>query len=672
MKKIVLFALIATIMSGCDDNKTKTPAIDPSNFDESVALNEDFYQHFTGGWQAKNPLRPEYSRYGAFDVLRENNEIRINELFSQMTKKNYPEGSSDRKITDLYKMGLDSVRLNAEGAEPVKAKVAELLSVGSRDELTAVIADMHKSVAAPFFGVDLEADLMNSNEYALYAGQSGLGMGNRDYYLDDENASKREAYRLYVAELFRLSGVDEARIAAAVDGVLRVETALAEKMWSNVELRNVQAQYNPVSKEEFFNGYAGVIDWPTYFETIGIPEFDRIIVAQPSALANAVETLKKQPLEDICSYLAAQYLNSAASYLSDDFCAAAFEFHGRVMSGQQEQRPRWKRAMSVPNGILSEAVGKMYVDRYFPESDKVRMSELVKNLQTALGQHIDALDWMSEATKAKAHEKLATFTVKIGYPDKWKDYSALTIDPSKSYWDNILAARLWAHEDAISKYGKPVDREEWFMSPQTVNAYYNPTTNEICFPAAILQPPFYNPDADDAVNYGAIGVVIGHEMTHGFDDQGRQFDKDGNMNNWWTDEDAEAFKAKTDILVKQFDAIEVLPGLHANGSLSLGENIADQGGLRVSYTALQNALNGVEPAEKDGFTAAQRFYIAYATLWGQNIRDEEIERLTKLDVHSLGKWRVNATLRNLQTFYDAFGITDGAMFMNEEERVIIW
>ena len=658
-------------MSGCG-KKEKTPAIDPTNFDESVALNEDFYQHFTGGWQKKNPLKPEYSRYGAFDVLRENNEIRINELFSQMAESEYPEGSSDRKITDLYKQGLDSVRLNAEGAAPVQAKVAELLAVADRSQLTAIIADMHISSAGPFFGVGIDSDLMNSNEYALYAGQGGLGMGNRDYYIDDENAAKREAYVKYLTELFTLAGVGEAEAAEAAAGAMRIETALAQKMWSNVKLRDVLAQYNPMTRAEFEKRYAGPVAWNVYFATIGLPEFDRIIVGQPDALDNAVGLIQTAPVEDLRSYLAAQYLDSAAPFLSDDFYAASFEFYDRVMSGKQEQRPRWKRAMSVPNSILSEAVGKMYVDKYFPESDKVRMSQLVENLRTALGQHIDALDWMSDATKAKAHEKLATFAVKIGYPDKWKDYSALEIDPSKSYWENIVAANVWAHNDDVAKYGKPVDRDEWFMSPQTVNAYYNPTTNEICFPAAILQPPFYNPDADDAVNYGAIGVVIGHEMTHGFDDQGRQFDKDGNMNNWWTDEDAEAFKAKTDILVAQFDAIEVLPGLNANGALSLGENIADQGGLRVSYTALQNALDGVEPAPIDGFTAAQRFYIAYAALWGQNIRDEEIERLTKLDVHSLGKWRVNATVRNLQTFYDAFDITDGAMFMPEEERVIIW
>ena len=372
-------------------------------------------------------------------------------------------------------------------------------------------------------------------------------------------------------------------------------------------------------------------------------------------------------------------ISMAANYLSDDFQNASFEFFGKTMAGQKEMKPRWKRAMSVPNSTLSEAVGEIYVAKYFPEEDKTRMLALVKNLQTALGQHIDSLDWMSAETKARAREKLASFTVKIGYPDKWKDYSTLEIDPSKSYWENIVNASAWYTADNIADLGKPVDRSEWYMPPQMVNAYYSPLTNEICFPAAILQPPFFNPAADDAVNYGAIGVVIGHEMTHGFDDQGRNFDKDGNMNNWWTEADSEAFKAKTDILVKQFDSIEVLPAkegqpaIFANGALSLGENIADQGGLRVAWTAYRNSLEGKPaPAPIDGFTDAQRFYLGYATLWAQNIRDEEIARLTKLDVHSLGKWRVNATLRNLQSFYDAFGITEGAMFLPEEQRVIIW
>ena len=665
-------------MASCQNNQPKTPAIDLSNFDLSVAPNADFYQYATGGWQKNNPLKPEFSRYGSFDVLRENNEKRINALFQEMTRLEAAPGSVEQKISDLYKMGLDSVRLNAEGAAPLAADLQLVEGLVDRSQLPEVLAKIHMALANPFFGIGVMADLMDSNVNTLYVGQSGISMGDRDYYVDPENAPIKEAYKNYLVRIFTLAGYDEAAAAQAAADALEVEDSLAEVFFSNVEQRDIPAQYNPMTRAEFAKAY-DAIDWDVYFEGMGLADADRMIVQQKRVMERVNQLFKTLPLDKIRHYLAAQIINGGASSLSDDFQTASFEFYGRTMSGQQEQKPRWKRAMSVPNGLLGEAVGEMYVAKYFPEKDKQRMMELVKNLQTSLSQHIADLDWMSDATKAKAQEKLSSFTVKIGYPDKWKDYSTLTIDPSKSYYENLRDAGIWATKDNLDKYGKPVDREEWGMTPQTVNAYYNPTTNEICFPAAILQPPFYNPDADDAVNYGAIGVVIGHEMTHGFDDQGRQFDKDGNMNNWWTDEDAAAFQAKTDILVKQFDAIEVLPAteeqpaLHANGALSLGENIADQGGLRVAYTAYRNSLEGKEaPAPIDGFTDAQRFYLAYATLWAQNIRDEEIARLTKLDVHSLGKWRVNATLRNIQDFYDAFGITDGAMFMPEEERVIIW
>ena len=665
-------------MASCQNNQPKTPAIDLSNFDLSVAPNADFYQYATGGWQKNNPLKPEFSRYGSFDVLRENNEKRINALFQEMTKLEAAPGSVEQKISDLYKMGLDSVRLNAEGAAPLAADLQLVEGLVDRSQLPEVLAKIHMALANPFFGIGVMADLMDSNVNTLYVGQSGISMGDRDYYVDPENAPIKEAYKNYLVRIFTLAGYDEAAAAQAAADALEVEDSLAEVFFSNVEQRDIPAQYNPMTRAEFAKAY-DAIDWDVYFEGMGLADADRMIVQQKRVMERVNQLFKTLPLDKIRHYLAAQIINGGASSLSDDFQTASFEFYGRTMSGQQEQKPRWKRAMSVPNGLLGEAVGEMYVAKYFPEKDKQRMTELVKNLQTSLSQHIAALDWMSDATKAKAQEKLSSFTVKIGYPDKWKDYSTLTIDPAKSYYENLRDAGIWATKDNLDKYGKPVDRDEWGMTPQTVNAYYNPTTNEICFPAAILQPPFYNPDADDAVNYGAIGVVIGHEMTHGFDDQGRQFDKDGNMNNWWTDEDAAAFQAKTEILVKQFDAIEVLPAkeeqpaLHANGALCLGENIADQGGLRVAYTAYRNSLEGKEaPAPIDGFTDAQRFYLAYATLWAQNIRDEEIARLTKLDVHSLGKWRVNATLRNIQDFYDAFGITDGAMFMPEEERVIIW
>ena len=483
-------------MTACQ-NTPKTPALDMANFDLSVAPNADFYEYATGGWQKNNPLKPEYARYGSFDILRDNNEKRINELFSGMTQQKAEPGSVKQKISDLYKMGLDSVRLNAEGAAPIKAAVDEILAIGDRSQLTAAVARLHSSIANPFFGVGVQSDLMNSDINALYASQPDLIMGDRDYYLDPENESIRTAYKEYLGKIFRLSGVPEADIDKAVAGVLSIETKLAEKNWSSVELRNIPAMYNPTKKADFEKAY-DAIDWAEYYKTMGIGDFEQIIVTTPSALANANELMKTAPLEEIRYYLAAQYIGAAASYLSDDFINASFDFFGRVMSGKQEQKPRWKRAMSVPNGTLSEAVGEMYVAKYFPEKDKVRMLDMVKNLQTALGQHIAALDWMSDATKAKAQEKLAAFTVKIGYPDKWKDYTTLKIDPAKSYWENIVEANAWYTSDNISKLGKPVDKDEWHMSPQTVNAYYNPTTNEICFPAAILQPPFYNPDADDA------------------------------------------------------------------------------------------------------------------------------------------------------------------------------
>ena len=678
MKQIILFAATVACMTACQNNPTKVPAIDLANFDLSVSPNADFYQYATGGWQKNNPLKPEFSRYGSFDVLRENNEKRINALFQEMTRLETTPGSVEQKIADLYKMGLDSARLNAEGAAPLASDLALIDGLTDRAQLPGLLASIHMALANPFFGIGVMADLMDSRVNTLYVAQSGISMGDRDYYVDPSNAAIKEAYKAYLVRIFTLAGYDEAAAAQAAVDALEVEDSLAEVFFSNVEQRDLPAQYNPMTREEFARRY-DALDWDAYFESMGLAQADRMIVQQVRVMDRVNELLKTLPLEKIRHYLAAQVINEGAASLSDDFQTASFEFYGRTMSGQQEQKPRWKRAMSVPNSLLGEAVGEMYVAKYFPEKEKQRMMELVKNLQTSLSQHIDSLEWMSDATKAKAQEKLASFTVKIGYPDKWKDYSALEIDPAKSYYENLREAGIWATKDNLSKYGKPVDRAEWGMTPQTVNAYYNPTTNEICFPAAILQPPFYNPDADDAVNYGAIGVVIGHEMTHGFDDQGRQFDKEGNMNNWWSEEDAAAFKAKTDILVRQFDAIEVLPArgdqpaLHANGSLSLGENIADQGGLRVAYTAYRNSLEGKEaPAPIDGFTDAQRFYLAYATLWAQNIRDEEIARLTKLDVHSLGKWRVNATLRNLQEFYDAFGITDGAMFLPEAERVIIW
>ena len=677
MKKLLLTFSTIALMTGCNVKQAEeVPAIDRANFDETVSLKDDFYQYATGGWQAANPLKPEFARYGTFDQLRETNEVRVNELFADIAKTKADPGTVDQKIADLYTMGLDSTRLNNEGVAPLKADIDLLMSVGNRQDLAFALAVIHTCSSNPMFSVGVSADLLNSTMNVLYIDQSGLGMGNRDYYLDAENQAFRDGYMQWLTKAFSMIGSEDA--AAQSEKVLAFETKMAKAFRSNVELRDVTANYHPMTKDELLAKYPD-FNWNVYFGQMGIGDFDKVIVGQPEVLEAVIGLYNNEDIEAVKAYLAASVISSAAGYVGDELYAAHFDFFGRQMSGQQEMRPRWKRAMAVPNSLLSEAIGQIYVKKYFPESDKVRMTEMVKNLQVALGQHIDALEWMSDETKAKAHEKLNTFTVKIGYPDKWKDYSTLTIDPKASYWENIKRASAWYTADNLADLGKEVDREKWFMSPQTVNAYYNPTTNEICFPAAILQPPFYNSSADDAVNYGAIGVVIGHEMTHGFDDQGRQFDKDGNMFNCWTEADAAAFKERTDILVDQFNKIVILPAkdgqpaLMADGALSLGENIADQGGLRVAYTALRNSFEGNgEPEPIDGFTAAQRFYISYATIWGQNIRDEEATRLTKVDVHSLGKNRVNATLRNIATFYEAFDITDGAMFLPEEERVVIW
>ena len=662
-------------MTACattDSNKSaEVPAIDTNNFDESIARNDDFYQWATGGWQKNNPLKPEYSRYGSFDVLRENNEIRLNELFQAMGEATAEAGSIEQKISDLYKMGLDEERLNREGAEPIREALAAIAAMSEREQIVAALAELHTDGVGVFFAAYPAADLADSNMTILYLEQGGLGMGNRDYYTEESNAEKKAEYRNYLAKIYGLAGL-EGDAEVFVNNVLLVEDAIAAKHWTNVECRDIQRGYNPYTYAELKAEYKAV-DWDAYFAALGLEGVDKLVVSQPSSFANIMEVIATMPVEALRDYLTAHYIDAASSYLSEEFALASFEFFGRTMSGTQEIRPRWKRAMSVPNSILSEAVGQIYVAKYFPESEKARVEQMVANIQKAFSKHIEALDWMSEATKAKAQEKLAAFTVKIGYPNKWKDYSSLNVDATKSYWANVVEANHWYTADAFSEVGKPVDREKWMMPPQMVNAYYMPTTNEICFPAAILQPPFYNPAADDAVNYGAIGVVIAHEMTHGFDDQGSQFDKEGNMNDWWTAEDRAAFEKKTAVLVEQFNAIEILPGLFADGKFSLGENIADQGGLRLAFTALVDSWGDERPADIDGFTAEQRFYIGYATLWAQNITDQEKERLTKVDVHSLGRNRVNATLRNIQSFYDAFGITEAdAMYMPVEERIVIW
>ena len=669
MKKGFVMMMSMLAFAACAP-KSGAPALDMASLDTSVSPKEDFYQYSTGGWQKNNPLRPEFSRYGSFDAIRERTQENLNALFESMTTLEAKPGTVDQKISDLYKMALDSTTRNSLGAQPIQPYIAEIQAVSSKDELASLLGKLNLYGEGGFFGAGVEADLTNSDMQVLYLGQSGLGMGDRDYYLKAENKALYDGYKAFLEKVLGLAGIENPEKVAAQD--LEVENALAQFSWTREENRNMQAIYNPMSTKEIVEAYPG-IRFDKVCEAAGIAPQEKVIVQQPSFFEGLSKLMEKTSLETLKSYLLAQFVSGQCGALDDEFYTASWEFFSHQMSGAQEQQPRWKRAMSVPNSLLGEAVGEMYVSRYFPESSKKKMVTLVENLRTALSQHIETLEWMGDSTKVKAQEKLAAFTVKIGYPDKWKDYSTLEINPSNSYYENLRNASAWYVQDNLSKLGKPTDKTEWGMTPQTVNAYYNPTTNEICFPAAILQKPFFDPEADDPVNYGGIGVVIGHEMSHGFDDQGSMFDASGNMVNWWTAEDKAKFDALGDKLVAQFDAVEILPGVKANGRYTLGENIGDHGGLSIAFTAMENAVAGKKDPMIDGFTRAQRFYLSYGAIWAQNITDQEKARLTNLDVHSLAENRVNVSVRNFQTFFDAFDIHEGdAMFRPEEERVHIW
>jgi putative endopeptidase len=676
MKKIMMTIGIAALaLTGCNQvEETAKPAIDLANFDNSTAPGEDFYQYACGGWMEANPLTAEYARYGIFDQLDKENQEKLKTLIDDLNAKPQAAGSVGAKIQTMYAMGMDMEKRNADGAAPVAQQLEQIKAISSMDELSAVTAKMHIETSSPFFGFYIGADEKNSTMNLLQIYQGGISMGDRDYYLlDDENSLKiRNAYKEYINKLFALAGYSVEEAAASADAVLAFETEIAGISVDRNALRDVHKNYNKMSLNDFKKKY-DFINWDIFFNEVGIRKSTELNAGQIPFFEGMTKVMKKTSLETLKDYLAFKLLNAASNYLSDDFINANFEFYGKTIQGREELQPLWKRSLGVVNRSLAEAFGQMYVEKYFPASSKEKMIEMVANLQTALGERINALEWMSNETKAKAQEKLGTFIVKVGYPDKWKDYSSLEITDD-SYWANICRSNIFSHNEMMKDEGMPVDRTKWGMSPQTVNAYYNPTTNEICFPAAILQPPFFNPDADDAVNYGGIGVVIGHEMTHGFDDQGRNYDKDGNISAWWTEEDERKFNEKAQVLVEQYDKIIVLDTLHADGRYTLGENIADQGGLLISHQAYMNTLKDKPvPADIDGFTHNQRFYLGYANLWAQNVRPQEIIRRTKTDVHSLGKWRVNGALRNIEDFYTAFGIKEGdAMYMAPEERINIW
>lgn len=667
-----VLALALTTVA-CGGGKKDVAGIDPANLDTTVMPGTDFYQYACGGWMKAHPLTAEYARFGSFDLLAENNREQLKSLIGELAAKPEAPGSVAQKIGDLYNVAMDSVKLNADGVEPIRGELEKIAAITDVKEMSEIVSEMRRKGFDAYFVLGVGADEKNSAMNIVYAYQSGMSLGEREYYLDNDDHTReiREKYREHVANMFRLAGFTDEEARKDADAVLKVETMLAEAAYDNVKLRDPQANYHKMKVTDLKREVPG-IDWDVYLAAAGLGGIEELNVGQPEVLKAVADIWNKLPLNEQKAYLQWKVLDEAGSYLSDAFAAESFDFYGKTLSGQQQIKPRWKRAVGTVNGVLGEAVGQMYVEKYFPAAAKERMTALVANLQSALGERIKNLTWMSEETKAKALEKLSTIYVKVGYPNKWRDYSGLEIKDD-SYWGNIMRSNEFDYNYMIADAGKPVDRDRWFMTPQTVNAYYNPTTNEICFPAGILQYPFFDMNADDAFNYGAIGVVIGHEMTHGFDDQGRQYDKEGNLADWWTETDAVNFGAGTQKLVNHFDSIEVLPGLFANGKLTLGENIADHGGLQVAYTAFKEATAGKELPVIDGFTPEQRFFLAYANVWAGNIRDEQIRVQTKSDPHSLGRWRVNGALPHINAWYEAFGIQEGdPLYLAPEKRAVIW
>lgn len=665
-------------LTGCrTDEKTLSSGINPANMDTTYLPGTDFYEYATHGWQVSHPLTAEYSRFGSFDVLQENNNKQLRDLIDSVAAQKNEPGSVAQKIADLYNSAMDSVKLN----KSYKEELEEFLQYSdyqtspdaTKKWLVETWPRMQRQGVSGLFGMYIGADEKNSKNNLVSIYQGGLTLGQKDYYVDSdpETVKIREAYRKYIADLCQHAGFKEEEALRISEDVMRIETRLAQASKSMTELRDPEANYNKLSYGELKKQFSG-IDWDGYFKNLGAEDIKEVNVGQPVAIHEVEKILHEEKDEAIQNVYLWHALNMASSYIDDESRALNFGFYGTVMSGKQEDRPRWKRAVATVESGLGEALGQLYVERFFPPAAKERMEKLVRNLQVALGERIAVQDWMSDETKRVAQEKLDAFYVKVGYPDKWKDYTNLEI--GNSFLRNILACNEFDLNEMIrTKLNKPVDKEEWFMTPQTVNAYYNPTTNEICFPAGILQSPFFDMQADDAFNYGAIGVVIGHEMTHGFDDQGSQYDKEGNLRKWWDEEDTKRFTERIQVMREFHDSIEVLPGLHANGSLTLGENMADHGGLMVAFQAFENATSEKPLPVIDGFTPEQRFFLAYANVWGQNIRDEEIRKRVKSDPHELGKWRVNGQMPHIDAWYEAFGITENdPMFVPKEKRVTIW
>ena len=668
---LVSFSMVAT--AACAQNLSS--GIDKANMNLDVKPGADFYEYAAGGWLKTHPLDAEHPTNGAFVDLEEQNQKRIKGLIEEYSSTSQPKGSLGQKIGDLYNLMMDSVRLNREGAAPLKPVLAKIEAIKNKKEYQLVTAQLDRQGAsAMMFGISVGADQRNASQNIVGISQGGIGLSERDYYLnDDEQTVKvRNAYKEYIKTLFQLTGDDEQTAQKKTDVLLAIETRIAKASYDNVKLRDVNANYHKMSYAQLISDYPG-IDWGNIFLAQGFPPFAEVDLAQPEPIKEVEKILEETSLDDLKTYAEAKVISSATNSLSDEFRSASFKFN-QTLSGVKQDRPRWKRAVGVVSGVLGEAIGKLYVKKYFPESSKQRMLDLVHNLQTALAERIDEASWMEQATKDQAKDKLSNFIIKIGYPDKWRDYSGLEIDPSLSLYDNLTRVTAFLTKDYIDrKVNKPVDKSEWHMTPQTVNAYYNPTTNEICFPAAILQAPFFDPEADDAVNYGAIGGVIGHEMSHGFDDQGCQFDKNGNQNNWWTAADKANYDKRTKVLEEYFSNYEVQPGKKINGKLTLGENIGDNGGLNIAFRAFSNLMKTKKLPVIDGFTPEQRFFLAWGRVWAANTSDEMTDYLLKVDPHSPNKARVNAALPHIDAWYDAFNVKKSdKMYVPKSKRAHIW
>lgn len=675
MKKKTFLLGLLLCATGAFAQGNLSSGIDLKNLDTSVKPGDDFYHYAAGGWLKSYPLDAEHVQNGAFTDLYEQSQKRIQDIILDFASKPQKQGTLGQKIGSLYNLLMDSVRLNREGWRPIKPTLDKIAAIKNRKEYQLVCAQLDRNgESTMMFGIGAGADQKDSEWNLVAVGQGGLGLGERDYYLSDDAQNKRvlEAYKQYLKKLFTLTGADEATAEKKTQAVIAIETEIAKASYDKVKQRDIDANYHKMTYTQLISDFPG-IDWGNVFLASGFPAFDYVDVGQPEPIHAVEKILAETPLDDLKTYAQAKVISGATSKLSDDFRKASFELR-KAMVGSKQDQPRWKRAVAVVSDRLGEAIGKMYVERYFPESSKKRMLELVRNLQTALAQRIDEATWMGDATKAQAKDKLSNFIVKIGYPDKWKNYDGLQVNDSLSLYENLCNISRWATDDYIAKrVNKKVDKTLWQMTPQTINAYYDPSTNEICFPAAILQPPFFDPNADDAVNYGAIGGVIGHEMSHGFDDQGSQFDKYGNQRNWWTAQDKKNFDARTKVLADWFSSFDVLPGIKVNGKQTLGENIGDNGGLNISFRALQNSMKEHPLAVKDGFTPEQRFFLAWGRVWASNMTDEVVKYLLTVDVHSPNYARVNAALPMIDAWYKAFNVKKGdKMFVPKNKRAHVW